>query len=89
MRPWIIQLGPWLYPTEAREELLAFATNRTPKQYVIAMWGLRRSESMRPRRSHIGWPETCFDKAKNGYVLRVEKPAKSNVTAIRRRTPAP
>lgn len=80
LRPWLITFGPWMIPTDAREELLELRHNRTLKAYLGRVWA-KRNEA-RPRgkvHSAIAFPESC--RTDKGFVLR---DADTNVMPIRK-----
>lgn len=57
MRPWLIQLGPLILPTEARDELNMIATGLTREEFSDKMWERRSVEYGPVKKSHRRkWP---------------------------------
>jgi len=75
-RPWLLQLGPLMIPTDAREELNAIRTGMAAGHYSDAIWALRYHNCLAedyclpPGKSSIaGWPyktaqQRAMDEAK-------------------------
>lgn len=85
MRPWILQLGPLLVSSDARQELAMTAHNLTTDDYRNIIWAERDLPIKRKRPRSRSWPSSCYDKALKGYVL-AQVPA-SNVRQLQRRKP--
>jgi hypothetical protein len=56
MNPWLITIRPLIVPSDARQELLELAHNKTPEQYSNAIWRLRASEHPAKAKSRGVWP---------------------------------
>lgn len=84
MRPWLIQLGPFVIPHDAREEMCNTSFLMGTGAFVRWIWQQRRKDMPRVRRIKRDWPESC--RTPNGFVLK-NYPAQpgSNVMPMRQR----
>lgn len=84
-RPWLVQFGPLIMPTEAREELRMTAHNLSDADYKDVIWAERDLAVKRRRPHRHGWPKTWRTAA--GKFRLVAPPATQNVTALKKRAP--
>jgi hypothetical protein len=83
-RPWLLQLGPLIIPTDAREELNALTVRRTSDEYVDAIWKKRKAEGPKVRRPRsLSWPKTWRTVGGEFRLIPEEKP--SMVTTLKRK----
>jgi len=72
-RRWILQLGPWVIPTDAREELAELHVRCSPEQYINAVWDSRYAYPS-VRSSEKGWPIGREDAAQQNNVVEWKRP---------------
>lgn len=73
MRPWILQLGPLVVPTDAREEMMELHVKASPEQYIENVWAQRYPyPSLRP--SEKGWPIGADRVEEPTNIIKMERP---------------
>lgn len=89
-RPWLLQLGPLMIPTDAREELNAIRTGMAAGHYSDAIWALRYHNCLAedyclpPGKSAAsGWPYRNAARRAADEVKAVE--AHVSVTLLRKK----
>lgn len=79
-RPWLLQIGPLIVPTEGREELRMAAHNLSDADYVNLIWAERELAVKRRRARAKTYPKTW--RTATGKFRLVRPPAQQNVTTL-------
>ena len=88
-RPWLLQLGPLLIKTDAREELNTIRTGMTTPDYSDAIWALRYANCLAAdycltgKSAASGWPYRNAARRAADEAKAVE--ARVGVTPIRKK----
>ena len=88
-RPWLLQLGPLLIKTDAREELNTIRTGMTTPDYSDAIWALRYANCLAEdycltgKSAASGWPYRSAAKRAVDEVKTFE--ANVSVTLLRKK----
>lgn len=75
MRRWILQLGPFYVPTEAREALADLHDRSSSEQYVDKIWAQRYPHPVVRKSPNDAWPLACASKntLSKTNVIRIKK----------------